>query len=63
MSGCSGIASGIPSSVITSPDNFSYNEITKTITVPDYQQMIVAEEIIVVSGGELRLEGELVLIV
>ena len=42
--------------------NFSYNIITQTIIIRFNQQMIVAQELIINEGEELRIEGQLVLI-
>ena len=45
-----------------SPDNFSYNIIAtgETITVPEYQQMVVCETIDIL--GDLILNGDLCII-
>jgi len=58
-SGCGGLSSGVPGLDFY---NFSYNIITTTIVIRSNQQMIVAGELIINEGRELRIEGELVLI-
>jgi hypothetical protein len=60
MGGCGGLPSGVPG---LDGYNFSYNIITQTIVIRFNQQMIVADEIIINEGEELRIEGQLVLIV
>jgi len=57
--GCGGLPSGVPG---LDGYNFSYNIITKTIVIRFNQQMIVADELIINEGEELRIEGQLVLI-
>ena len=57
--GCGGLPSGVPG---LDGYNFSYNFITKTIVIRFNQQMIVADELIINEGEELRIEGQLVLI-
>ena len=42
-------------------DNFSYDNVTKPITIPVNQQMIVSDEL-VISTGDLVVVGTLVLI-
>ena len=58
--GCGGLPSGVPG---LDGYNFSYNIITKTIIIRYDQQMIVADELTILEGEELRIEGQLVLIV
>lgn len=43
------------------PDNFSYNEIPSgfTVTIPQYQQMFVLDQIDI--DGTLNIDGELAL--
>jgi len=59
MGGCGSLPSGVPG---LDGYNFSYNIITQTIVIRFNQQMIVADEIIINEGEELRIEGQLVLI-
>jgi hypothetical protein len=44
--------------------NFSYRKILnpKTITIPNEQQMISYQEVCIESGGELNVEGEVIII-
>lgn len=44
----------------SSPDNFSYNEIYKDITIPEHQQMIVIGDIDDSHGYTLDVQGEVV---
>jgi hypothetical protein len=57
--GCGEIPSGIPG---LGSYNFSFNEIVTTITIKLHQQMIVADQLTIDAGEELRIEGQLVLI-
>ena len=41
------------------PDNFSYSEIHETLTIPEFQQMIVMDSCIL--EADLILEGDLIL--
>lgn len=58
-SGCGGLESGVPG---LDDYGFSYHEVTETITIRFNQQMVVAGEVIIEAGEELRIEGQLVLI-
>ena len=57
--GCGSLPSGIPG---LDGYNFSYNIITKTIIIRFNQQMIVAQQLTINDGEELRIEGQLVII-
>lgn len=47
----------------TTPDNFSYREVTnKIVTIKEDQQMSVFQEITLGNSGNLVVEGELVLL-
>jgi hypothetical protein len=49
----------VKASVGSSPENFSYNEITGTITIPASQQMRVYQELSI--RGELTIRGEAII--
>ena len=57
--GCGGLPSGVPG---LDGYNFSYHIITQTIIIRYNQQMIVAQELTINEGRELRIEGQLILI-
>jgi len=41
--------------------NFSYDCICSNLTIPQYQQMIVYDLLIIQEGSELRVDGKLIL--
>ena len=43
-------------------DNFGYEKVIKSVSVPVNQQMIVFKEILLDTDGELKLDGNLILI-
>ena len=47
---------------LSSTRNFSYEDIRESITIPLYQQMIVADTLVIDNNFDLTINGTLVLI-
>ncbi len=52
----------IVSGVSSSADNFSYEIVNKTVTIPYMQQMMLYDGIEIEGAGSLNIEGTLILL-